>query len=358
MLSRQLTGRIKVKTDRGIGRHKSVDEEVVFIGAAFFADGLMHSTDPSKPWCYDKSREGLLQLLLELRKEGQLDEFGLDGPAVKYVIPGIPYPKDDRGTGNQEEDTGGHVSFWCRPGYAANGTEYTAPDLAMAKQIDGQEVKLTLLPPAEGLKILVGSENNDMETGICYYINLSFDDDSTKIAYGVRAKVGLEPDATQKFHLTLAGAAPAWQEVHPKSLAYREADEKQKKIMNPEEDFQVFRKGIPGSSFVGFDADRVTGWSRHAARAALMGRENARISKEVAALENEKPSPERDVKILTLNSQKQDTKMLGYPKAITKGEAITRELKSALPGSAAQEDIMKVWATKRELVRQCIQRAA
>ena len=67
----ELSGHIVVKTGRGIGYHESVDEEVVFIGVAFSdasaaqpasdaSAGLVESSDPSKPWCYDKSRREAL----------------------------------------------------------------------------------------------------------------------------------------------------------------------------------------------------------------------------------------------------------------------------------------------------------
>ena len=332
---RELSGRIVVKTDRGIGCRTGVDEEVVFIGVGFFGDGLVESNDSSEPLCYDKSRETLLQWAKELRDGGHLDEFGLHGPAVKYVIPGIPFPKGPDKKGNQKHDIGGHLTLWCRPGYAANGAAYTPPDLTKARQINGQEVKFTLLPPSEGIKILVGSENNDMETGICYYICLVCDDNSTKIANSVKVSVGLEADNTQQFHFTLAGAAPAWQEVHPKFLAYRNATEEHKKHMNLEEDFQVFRKGV--GNFVGFNADAVTGWSTHAARSVEIGQENAHISKSLA---------EYNEKIAELNrKRKMLSEELGYPKSISNSNA--KKLKSALPSITSQEQIMATFAPKR-----------
>ena len=93
-----------VKIDRTSGYDANVAKEVVFIGIAFSdasaeqpasdagAD-LVDSDDPSEPWCYDKSRENLLELAHKIHKAGHLQAFGLDGPAVKYAIPGIPYPK-------------------------------------------------------------------------------------------------------------------------------------------------------------------------------------------------------------------------------------------------------------------------
>ena len=344
----ELSGRIVVKTDRGIGCNTGVEEEVVFIGVAFFDKGLVESNDPSKPWCYDGSRDTLLQLAQTLCDAGHLDEFGLVGPAVKYVVPGIPYPKGSDNRGDQQHDVGGHVTFCLRPGNAANGAPYTTPDLAKAKKMDGRQVKLTFFPPAKGIKILVGSENNDMETGICYYINLICDDNSTQLANDIKVEVGLKADITQHFHLALAGVAPAWQQVHPKSVLYSQATDEKKKLMDLENDFQVFRKGM--GSFVGFNADAVTGWSTHAARSAAIGPEIAKISQSLEAVRQEPASPFRDNKICKLEAElnikrKNMSQELGYPKAITNSDAT--DLKIALPDKQAQEQIMATFASKQ-----------
>ena len=349
----ELSGRIVVKTDCGIGFNTGVEEEVVFIGAAFFDKGLVESDDPSKPWCYDGSRDTLLQLAQTLCEAGYLDEFGLVGPAVKYVIPGIPYPKGSDNKGDQKHDVGGHVTFSSRPGNAANGAPYTTPNLAKAKKMNGREVKLTFLPPSKGIKILVGSEHNDMETGMCYYINLLCDDNSMKLANDIKVEVGLKADITQHFHLALAGAAPAWQRVHPKSVLYSQATDEDKKCMDLENDFQVFRKGK--GSFVGFNADAVTGWSTHAARSAAIGSEIAAISKSLEEFQLTTPvlsqagaNPQRDDKICKLESEldlkKKMNQELGYPKAITNRDAT--EMKSLMPDRLAQDQIMTTFADK------------
>ena len=62
----QLAGRIVVKTDGGVGCRADAEKEVVFIGAAFFGDGLVESNDPSKPWCYHESRDSLVQMAKDL----------------------------------------------------------------------------------------------------------------------------------------------------------------------------------------------------------------------------------------------------------------------------------------------------
>ena len=184
---------------------------------------------------------------------------------------------------------------------------------------------------------------------------MSFDDISTKIANDIKLSVGLQADLTQNFHLTFAGMAPSWQAVHPKSLVYRRANKRQRESMNPEEDFEVFRHGFKrwkteeGMSFVGFNADAVTSWSTHASQAAAMGQENVRISKAVEELAKKPQSEERDVKMAKLKSEKKaiinKIQMLGYPKAISKGDA--EMLKSVLPENAAQVDIVTAFAAKR-----------
>ena len=274
---------------------------------------------------------------------------------MKLAIPGIPFPLGSDFTGDQRHDTGAHLTFWSQPGSAGNGSPYTPPDLTTALQIEGQEFTFTLLPPEEGLKILVASESNDMKTGVCYYLSMSFDDISTKIANDIKLSVGLQADLTQNFHLTVAGIAPSWQAVHPKSLVYRRANKRQRESMNPEEDFEVFRHGFKrwkteeGMSFVGFNADAVTSWSTHASQAAAMGQENVRISKAVEELAKKPQSEERDVKMAKLKSEKKaiinKIQMLGYPKAISKGDA--EMLKSVLPENAAQVDIVTAFAAKR-----------
>ena len=207
--------------------------------------------------------------------------------------------------------------MWTKPG---NGAPYKAPDLAKALEIEGQQVEITLLPPPEGIKILCGSESNDMETGICYYIALKPDDNGSKVCRELKTSAGLEVDARQEFHLTLAGVAPAWQKVHPKSKTYRSATEEQRKLMNIQEDFRVFRRGIadgmsgwsthvarwisqagPPMDFVGFNADGFTGWSTQMARCAAAGQETDAISKTVAELEKQRA--ELDEILAKLNSQ-------------------------------------------------------
>ena len=400
----ELSGSIVVKTDRTTGYDPSA-EEVVFIGIAFaFPDASaeqpasdagadsVDSNEPSEPWCYDKDRKNLLELAKEIRKAGHMEAFGLDGPAVKYVIPGIPYPKDSFGTGNQKHDRGGHLSLFTKP---TNGAPYKAPDLAKARKIEGKQVTLTLLPPPEGIKILCGSESNDMETGICYYIALMPDDNGSKACRELKISAGLEVDATQEFHVTLAGAAPAWQKVHPKSKTYRNATDDQRKLMNLQEDFRVFRRGIADGctgwsthvarwiisqagapmDFVGFNADGFTGWSRHAALCAAAGQETDAISKTVAELEKrrteidetlfacagardldetsldvanlEKQRDALDEKIAELNTNKENIRkeVPNFAKPISYSNA--NMLKNAVPNTTAQEQIMTLFHDKQ-----------
>ena len=368
----ELSGHIIVKTDRTSGYDANAAKEVVFMGIAFSdasaeqpasdagAD-LVDSDDPSEPWCYDKSRENLLELAHKIRKAGHLQAFGLDGPAVKYAIPGIPVPKDSDGTGNQKHDRGGHLSLWVKPG---NGAPYKPPDLAKALKMKGQQVKLTLLPPPQGIKIYCGSESNDMETGICYYIALTPDDNGSKVCRDLKTLAGLEVDARQVFHLSLAGVAPAWQKVHPKSKTYRSATDEQRKLMNLQEDFRVFRRGI---------ADGFTGWSTHVARCAAAGQETDAISKTVAELEKQRAEIDEilsklnsrekaalgdtvtdlraalDGRIAEMNTKKENImkELPKFAKAISYSDA--NMLKNAVPNTTAQEQIMTLFGNKQYL---------
>ena len=348
----ELSGSIVVKTERTTGYDASA-EEVVFIGIAFdFPDASaeqpasdagadsVNSEEPSEPWCYDKNRKNLLELAKDIRKAGHLHAFGLDGPAVKYAIPGIPYPKDSDGTGDQKHDRGGHVSLFTKP---TNGAPYKAPDLAKVREIEGKQVTLTFIPPPEGILILCGSESNDMETGICYYIALMPDDNGLKACRELKDLAGLELDARQEFHFTFAGVAPAWQKVHPKSKTYRSATDGQRKLMNLEEDFRVFRNGI--GSFAGFNADGFTGWSTHVARCATAGQETARISNIVAELKKQRA--ELDEKIAKLNTEKENIikELPKFPKPISYSDA--NMLKNAVPNTTAQEQIMTLFHNKQ-----------
>ena len=359
-----------VKTECTTGYDASA-EEVVFIGIAFdfpdasaeqpASDAGADSVNSEEPWCYDKNRKNLLELAKDIRKAGHLHAFGLDGPAVKYAIPGIPYPKDSDGTGDQKHDRGGHVSLFTKP---TNGAPYKAPDLAKVREIEGKQVTLTFIPPPEGILILCGSESNDMETGICYYIALMPDDNGLKACRELKDLAGLELDARQKFHFTFAGVAPAWQKVHPKSKTYRSATEEQRKLMNLEEDFRVFRRGIadgmsgwsthvarwisqagPPMDFVGFNADGFTGWSTHVARCATAGQETARISNIVAELKKQRA--ELDEKIAKLNTEKENIikELPKFPKPISYSDA--NMLKNAVPNTTAQEEIMTLFHNKQ-----------
>ena len=123
---------------------------------------------------------------------------------------------------------------------------------------------------------------------------------------------------------------------------------RKKKLMDLENDFQVFRKGM--GSFVGFNADAVTGWSTHAARSAAIGPEIAKISQSLEAVRKEPASPFRDNKICKLEAElnikrKNMSQELGYPKAITNSDAT--DLKIALPDKQAQEQIMATFASKQ-----------
>ena len=279
--------------------------------------------------------------------------------------------------------------MWVKPG---NGAPYKSPDLAKALKMKGQQVKLTLLPPPEGIKIYCGSESNDMETGICYYIALTPDDNGSKVCRDLKTLAGLEVDARQGFHLSLAGVAPAWQKVHPKSKTYRNATDEQRKLMNLQEDFRVFRRGIadgftgwsthvarwisqagPPMDFAGFNADGFTGWSTPVARCAAAGQETDTISKTVAELEKQRAEIDEilsklnsrekaalgdtvtdlraalDGRIAEMNTKKENImkELPKFAKAISYSDA--NMLKNAVPNTTAQEQIMTLFGNKQYL---------
>ena len=351
----QLVGKLVIKTDHGVGCRAEVEKEVVFMGVAFFAKGLVESEDASKPWCYHASRDALLQMATTLRAAGHLQMFGVDGPAVKLAIPGTPFPLGTDFLGDQTQDAGGHLTLYVRPGWAANGAPYTPPDTEAALQMVGQQHTFTLLPPEEGLKVLVASEGNDMKTGVCYYLGVTFADSGTATANKIKAAVGLPADSTQRFHLSIAGLAPAWQPVHPKSLFYRTTGKHQQETLKLQDDFQLFRKGSEVFNFVGFNADGVTGWKTYAAEAAAMGKENGRIGKAVADLSKEPQSAERDAAMAKLNTEKKDiVKTLGFPKSVERGHsgAVAPEaFRAAMPDQASQAAVMETMGPKALLWR-------
>ena len=344
-----LTGRVVVKTGCSTGLHSHTEKEVVFLGLNFSdeTDCIVKSDDPSKPWCYHSSRDRMLQLAEELRKHGFLEPFGMDGPAVKLVIPGISVPLTSNSMGNmgdQTQDEGGStLTLYSKAPELESSSPYAPPDLYRAQKLDGSKVTFSLLDPKAGLRILTGFEGDDMKTGVAYYMGGTLDDAATAQANELKAAVGLEADITKRLHVTIAGFAPAWQKVHPKSLTFCNATPKEKQAMQLEEDFQVFRKGSH-KGFIGFNGEAATSWTDYAARAAAMADEHARIALEMAAIAQNESSNGVNERSNRLRSHLVDLReQLGLPCTVGHGtdDSVTPEmLKPTMPDKAAQDKIM------------------
>ena len=293
----QIKGTVVLKTNAA---SDDAPEEVQFLAVAFSStNDIVQSQDPKKPWCYHSSRDVMLQQAQEMKKAGILDIFGLGGPAVELVIPGTPWPQGADFQGDQTQDVGCHLTLFCKK----PEPDAVSPDLEKAKAMVGREVICTMLPPEEdGVKILVGAESNDMKTGICYYLSVAFDD---TVPNQLREEVGLPRDPNQVFHQSIAGLAPAWQTMHPKSQLYRSMHQSFKDQIDLLRDFQIFRKGL--RDFQGFNADHVTQWTTHALQSAAMGRRNvpqAVTMQNAAAYKSALPDASAQAELLTSMAEK------------------------------------------------------
>jgi hypothetical protein len=345
-----LVGTLVIKTDKGVGARSDVSEEVVHMSLAFYPGEVIESEDPQHPYCFHSSRLAMLELAENLRRDGCLAAFGLDGDAMKLVIPGIPFPLGNDFQGDQREDVGGHLSLYNRPANAKDGDDYSPPDLLASKKLEGETYTLTLDPL--GTHILVASESNDMKTGCAYYLGVSFDDESTATVVDIQTSLGLPVNRTQRHHMSLAGLAPAWQPLHPKSLRYRSMDGERKVKTNLQNDFQIFRKGDTTQRFIGFNCDSCTGWTTHANASANLGKNNAAINSKVKELEKTEQSDGRDADIANLKSGlKNILAELGYPSSVgarVNDKVSPEAFRAAAPNDAAQKFIMAQFSTSFE----------
>jgi hypothetical protein len=241
---------------------------------------------------------------------------GFDGPAIDLVIPGIPF--------KQEDDTGVHMSIYNRPANAAE-VEYNSPDLEAALSLQGTEVSFGT---EREIKILNGSEANDIKTGLCYYVSISCDTSAYKAANHIRSKIGLPKDPTQKFHLSVAGIAPSWV-PHPKSSFAQSAGPAM--LSQIAEDYKTFRYGEEQVEFAGFNNDLVTGWSSHAKVIAAWQKENAEIRAQIAALTQDSYFV---TKKMELEKNIKDIRSLGFCKSVGPNEEVKRIQTPALAAQA------------------------
>lgn len=322
-----------VRTDSGVGLRAEVAQEVVHISLAIDGDeaaGIKYSQNPTAPWAYHSSRDGALRMAQELMDSGRLAACGVSGCALQLVIPGIPFPLGSDFQGDQEQDAGIHMSIYNRPGNAKEGVAYQPPDLEGALALAGNRVQFGV---EESVKILNGSEANDLKTGLCYYVSISCDQRATDKANEIQRLVGLPVDSTQRFHLSIAGIAPSWLACHPKSAYARSADQELKKQLA--QDYRTLRRGDAALDFAGFNDDTNTGWTTYADTCAQWARENTTKQAEIKALPQDE---EHAAKKVQLESQLRDIKSLGFCKPVGPDEKIKR---IATPPLAAQERVVE-----------------
>merc|ERR1712232_149056 len=99
----------------------------------------------------------------------------------------------------------------------------------------------------DGVKMLNANPANDLKTGVCYYVSISCDQRAVDEAKAIQLELGLPVDETQKFHLTIAGFAPAWIQCHPRSARAKSVD-----VHELTEAYRVLRRG-DGLGFPGFN---------------------------------------------------------------------------------------------------------
>jgi len=270
------------------------------------AAALVHSQDPRTPAVYHSSRDAALNIAKGLKPE--IDACGFAGPCMALAIPGIPF--------DQKQDAGIHLSIYNRPGNAADGVKYSPPDVDIAKSKQGREVEFEL----EGtIKILNGSEANDMKVGGCYYVSLSCGQTATDAANRIKQDLGLAEDPTQRFHMTIATLAPAWMPFHPKS-AFVASEHGQGMLAEMAEALQIQRHGDSATGFSGFNADATTGWTTHANTCAQWAKENNAIKAQIAELAKDDACAADKA---ALEEQFRDIRSLGFCDPVGRNEKLT-----------------------------------
>jgi len=266
----QVQVQLAIRYGRGSGLRNNVLHEVVHVSLQFVSDSdkdaIIMSEDPLHPYCFHHSR--LRALELAQTKRAEIESLGFGGPAISLRIPGIPFA--------QEQDTGLHISLYNQP--RQEGASYTPPNKELCAALDGERFSIRV---DGALKIMNGSESNDLKVGGCYYVSQACGSDATKMINDIKARVGLDRDETQQFHLSLATIAPSWLPCHPKSKV---GSQHQKLNLLCQQAFQVFRHGDSKAGFVGFNDDFTTGWSKYSSRTTEAGRSNAEFSKMIKEL--------------------------------------------------------------------------
>jgi len=247
----------------------------------------------------------------DLMDSGLVAACGFHGPALQPLIPGIPFPLGADFQGDQEQDAGLHMSLYNRPGDAHKEVAYTPPDLQMSLALVGLQVQFGV----EQVTILNANETNDLKTGVCYYVSIACDQRATVQANEIQRKVGLPIDVTQKFHMTIAGLAPAWIECHPKSSSAKSGDQQLKSRLATA--YKLLRRGDSDLDFAGFNDDVNTGWTKHADTCAQWARENAALREKIKALPHDDYAEKAQ-----LESQLREIKNLGFCKPVGPAEQV------------------------------------
>jgi len=295
----------------GKGLRGHVEEEVVHLSLQLVSGepglihsddpcepGLIHSDDPCEPHCFHNSRR--VGLELARARQTEINALGFGGPAVALKIPGIPFP--------QEKDCGLHASLYNQP--QQEGANYIPPDMEKCKSLVGKRFTICL---DGAIKVLNGSEQNDMKVGGCYYVSLSCGPHAKTVANQIKSQVGLSYDDTQEFHLSLATIAPSWLQCHPKSSHFQQKCQDQAEKW--QQAFRVFRHG-DSVGFSGFNDDATTGWTTHWRRVQAACKMNADLKEQIKTLGH------NDAQRIELQRQIIDVKTFGFCQTVGSKEKI------------------------------------
>lgn len=311
---------VVVRYGRGVGSRAHVEEEVVHLSLQVVSSpnsqGIIQSQHKLEPLYFHSSRRSGLELANA--RLAEIAALGFGGPAVALRIPGIPFA--------QEQDAGLHISLYNQP--KQDGAEYTPPDKVKCQSIAGNQHKLVL---DGALKILNGSEQNDFLVGGCYYVSIGCGRQTTRLANDIKESVGLQPDVSQEFHLSLATIAPVWLPCHPKSGRALNASLDEKSTW--QEKLRIFRHGN-GAAFSGFNDDDNTGWTTHSQKMADAGKSNAAIRAKMKIVDE---SDSCEAERIELQRQLIDIPaVIGFCKTVGKQESI---LKICMPDVDAQLEL-------------------
>merc|ERR1712194_972103 len=170
----------------------------------------------------------------------------------------------------------------------------------------------------DGIKILNGSDANDIKVGGCYYMSIGCDQRATDGVNEVREALGLPADPIQRFHFSMAVISPSWMPCHPKS-AFARSDKGQASLQKMQDAFTTFRHGHSDSGFAGWNSNTVTNWTTHSNTLAEWGKSNNEVKDQIKALDSSAADFEKKKE---LESKLRNFKELGFCKPVGPSEAI------------------------------------